>query len=139
MFDQRRIYTLLKRVALAGASLLLVVLSVSGARASETKAGLTVQVLRQAIGLRTQSLRRPTNVQTRSVKIEQSDRESVCSSVSAFVSTSSLCLHDWNVLLPRASYHLVSSEPGVEAATLRRSPTLDVQRARAPPVSTTVP
>lgn len=133
MFDQKRIHTLLKRVALAGASLLLVVLSVSGARASETRAGLSVQVIRQAIGLRAPTLRRPTNVQTRSAKIEHSDYGAERSSTDSFASTSALCLHQWNDWFPKATYRVISSEQSHEAAILRGSFSIEVRRARAPP------
>jgi hypothetical protein len=134
MFDSKRFFAIGKHLALICATLLLLVTSVSSGRTSEVGNRLTAHVLRQAIGFRAQSLRRPSNAQTRVSKLDRSDAQSDRSSVNSGDSTELALLHAWQLSL-QPPYRLLP--PHTLRAIVLRKPHLgvDAERARAPPVA----
>ena len=135
MFDSQRFISIGKHVALIGATLLLLVVSVSSGRTSEVGRGLTMQALRQVVGFRVQNLRRPVNVQTRASRVERSDAEAERDSVFDSASTVLARLHA-SEGLPSRSYRLIppyALRPIVRP-WLRVG--IEAERARSPPNTT---
>lgn len=132
MFDAKRLIAVGKHIALICATLLLLVTSVSSGRTSEVGNRLTAQVLRQAIVLRAQCLRRPANAQTRASKLERSDTESERSSVTSGASTDLASLHVWypSLLL---TYRMLPPCALRTTELPNQQIEIDVERARAPP------
>lgn len=134
MFDSKRLIAVGRHIALICATLLLLVTSVSSGRTSEVGNRLTAQVLRQAIVLRAQCLRRPANAQTRASKLERSDAESERSSVTSDASTDLASLHAWHPsLVP--TYRVLSSYTPRTTGLPNQQVGIDVERARAPPTT----
>lgn len=132
MFDTKRLLAIGMHIALICATLLLLGASVSIGQTSEVGGRVTGQVLRQAMGFRAQSLRRPANAQTRGSRLERSDKESNRSSVTFGGSTDSATVHAWHpVLLPK--YRTIAPHTPADIELLRTINAVDVERARSPP------
>jgi hypothetical protein len=134
MFDSKRLLALGKHVALLCATLLLLVTSVSSGRTSEVGQRVTAEMLRQAIGFRAQSLRRPANAPTRASKFERSATESDRTSVTAGAGTDFASLPAWHSSL-ELTYRLLPAYTFRDISLLKRHLDVDVERARAPPVA----
>jgi hypothetical protein len=134
MVDSKRLLSVGKHLALFCATLLLLVTSVSNGHTKEVGRRLTTQVLRQAIVLGTQGLQRQSNAQTRASKLERSEAQSERTSLISGATATLASLHVWHLTIHR-TYRVLSPYTLRTTELPNQRIGIDVERARAPPVT----